>query len=149
MWHTHILSSISKYHEDCVRLIGTTLEHDDSLNDRVEGGMLDVNFKATSKLWREIYGEDYNVVGGMYRGEPPEGYFSTDWVKCVNDQDLLPGLSFAHLVGIAGASSVAKLSEEEKNLVWTSIDAADMFIPKEDGYNPKKENYVFGEGSKF
>ena len=65
MWHTHMLFSIAKYHEDNIRLNGCTLEHDDSLNDRSEGGKLDTNFQATRKLWRDIYGVEYKVPGGM------------------------------------------------------------------------------------
>ena len=48
---------------------GCTLEHDDSLTDRTDGGVLDTNFKATCNLWREVYGVQYQVKGGMYRGE--------------------------------------------------------------------------------
>jgi len=59
MWHTHILSSFALYHADCIRINGRTLEHDDSLNDRTEGGTLDLNFRATTDLWRQIYGVDY------------------------------------------------------------------------------------------
>lgn len=34
MWHTHILTSVEKYNEDCIAISGATLHHDDSLNDR-------------------------------------------------------------------------------------------------------------------
>jgi hypothetical protein len=79
MWHTHILASIEKYHHDHMNLTGRTLPHDDSLNDRTEGGELDTNFQATKQLWLEMYSEEYAVPGGMYRGEPPEDFFSPDW----------------------------------------------------------------------
>lgn len=68
MWHTHILSSIQSYHDDCMKLNGCILEHDDSLTDRSEGGVLDTNFKATCQLWKEKYRKEYRVKGGMYRG---------------------------------------------------------------------------------
>lgn len=63
IWHTHILSSFALYHADCMRINGRTLEHDDSLNDRVEGGTLDVNFRATTELWKQIYGVEYKIEG--------------------------------------------------------------------------------------
>jgi hypothetical protein len=55
------------------------LEHDDSLNDRTEGGTLDLNFKATRTFWNQVYQEEYRVEGGMYRGEPPREYFHPFW----------------------------------------------------------------------
>ena len=69
MWHTHILSSIQLYHEDCIRMNGCILNHDDSLTDRSDGGVLDRNFKATCRMWKEVYGIEYKVHGGMYRGK--------------------------------------------------------------------------------
>ncbi len=82
MWHTHILTSIRGYHDDITRVSkGKTLNHDDSINDRSEGGELDTNFKATCRLWKETYGSEYIVPGGMYRGEPPLEYFKSTWVK--------------------------------------------------------------------
>jgi len=79
MWHTHILSSLSLYNHDCKALIGSTFHHDDSFNDRTAGGILDVSYRATKEIWRREYGIDYVVEGGMYRGEPPEAYFSEKW----------------------------------------------------------------------
>ena len=49
MWHTHILSSIVKYNQDCLAIMGSTLHHDDSTNDRSEGGVLDVSYSETRK----------------------------------------------------------------------------------------------------
>ena len=76
MWHTHILSSITLYNKDCKAIMGLTLHHDDSLNDRTEGGVLDTSYQSTKQIWLEEYGVDYHVEGGMYRGEPPPAYFS-------------------------------------------------------------------------
>ena len=79
LWHTHILSSLSTYNKDCEATIGSTFHHDDSLNDRTEGGILDTSYRATKDLWRKEYGVDYFVEGGMYRGEPPPPYFEKKW----------------------------------------------------------------------
>lgn len=79
MWHTHILSSLARYDVDCKMITGRTLHHDDSLNDRSEGSTLNRAFDATKQIWEEIYKEEYVVVGGMYRGEPPKEYYSNEW----------------------------------------------------------------------
>lgn len=96
MWHTHMLSGLGLYHKDCKSLLGhgMTLNHDDGLNDRTEGGTLDVAFKETKEFWKDSYGESYCVRGGMYRGEPPKQYYSTDWDKAM-DMDVLYPLSCA------------------------------------------------------
>jgi Glycine-rich domain-containing protein-like len=81
IWHTHMLKSPQLYNSDCLRIAGMKIHHDDSFNDRTEGGMLEQSFQATSQLWKETYGEDYAVCGGMYRGEPPEEYWDPNWVE--------------------------------------------------------------------
>ncbi len=78
MWHTHILSSIGDYNKDCTAIMGRPLHHDDSLTDRSDGGVLDVAYKATARLWKEEYDSDYVGRGGMYRGEPPDIFFTID-----------------------------------------------------------------------
>eukprot|EP00551_Chaetoceros_affinis_P005432 CAMPEP_0203665918 /NCGR_PEP_ID=MMETSP0090-20130426/3047_1 /ASSEMBLY_ACC=CAM_ASM_001088 /TAXON_ID=426623 /ORGANISM="Chaetoceros affinis, Strain CCMP159" /LENGTH=599 /DNA_ID=CAMNT_0050529639 /DNA_START=65 /DNA_END=1860 /DNA_ORIENTATION=- len=163
MWHTHILHSIQMYHADCRNIISSILEHDDSLTDRSEGGVLDSNFHATKNLWYNVYNTEYRVAGGMYRGEPPKDFFHGEWVfqQVVEQsqyhlkQDILPeGVTFAHLIGNVGASSVGTEFNESK-LSWKSIDSADAFLPA----NPKsttrgvnanefKQDYVFGNGVK-
>lgn len=60
------------YHQDCIRICGRALDHNDSLNDRTPGGKLDQSFQQTDKLWSEQFGEPFTVPGGMYRGEPPD-----------------------------------------------------------------------------
>jgi hypothetical protein len=80
LWHTHILFSISKYNNDCLCIAGCEIHHDDSLDDRCEGGLLDINFQATQQLWRETYGLSYTVKGAMYPGQPPAAYFHAQWV---------------------------------------------------------------------
>merc|ERR1711933_219159 len=79
MWHTHILSGITNYNKDCRRISGSTLHHDDSLTDRSDGGILDTSYVATSNLWKERYGINYAIPGGMYRGEPPKEYFNKNF----------------------------------------------------------------------
>jgi hypothetical protein len=76
IWHTHILSSIKKYNEDCVLILGSKFDHDDSFTDRTHGGKLDVAYKATSKLWKKAYGTEYGG-SGAYREEPPAQYFQS------------------------------------------------------------------------
>ncbi|KAL9184992.1 hypothetical protein ACHAXT_002769 [Thalassiosira profunda] len=80
IWHTHILMSIYGYHAENMRVNGMLMNHDDTLNDRTEGGDLDTNYRATCQLWYETYNEQYPVPGGMYRGEPPKQYFRPGWV---------------------------------------------------------------------
>jgi Protein of unknown function (DUF1399). len=155
MWHTHILISIAKYHQDNIQLNGCILEHDDSLNDRTEGGTLDVNFKATRKLWHQVYSEEYRVQGGMYRGEPPKEFFDASWATYHNGDDVYndifgqgQGVNLSHLIGQVGASSVGKKLEE----VWMSIDAQDAFLPgniQNNLSNPFKEGYIYGNGGEF
>jgi len=114
MWHTHILSSLAMYHRDCRSLLGdrSSLNHDDGLNDRSEGGTLDVAFNETKALWNTMYSQEYSVCGGMYRGEPPREYFSPTWNNRVTG-DYLP------LVGIHGASSTNPVENEEEQIIWT------------------------------
>ena len=95
MWHTHILASFAGYDADCIELTGSTLNHDDSLNDRSEDSALDVGFKLTKALWKQTYDEDYVVDGGMYRGEPPAAYFEASWGAA----GLAPAGQNLHLVG--------------------------------------------------
>jgi hypothetical protein len=103
-WHTHILSSVSNYDADCKAISGGTLHHDDSLTDRSDGGVLDVAYKSTKNLWKDEYGCDYVVCGGMYRGEPPTGFFSTHWKPW---NELWHAGGNLHLVGKMGASSTS------------------------------------------
>ena len=112
-WHTHILSKVSGYYKDCKIIMGTTLNHDDSLNDRTEDGPLDTAFKATKAAWKEAYGETYNVEGGMYRGEPPRHYYNPSWKanafhsKACAFETIVPFPvgPFVHVIGNHGSSS--------------------------------------------
>lgn len=128
MWHTHILHSIRKYHEYNMRLNNKILDHDDSLNDRSVGSTLNTNFDATRKLWKEVYNEEYEVSGGMYRGEPPAEYYGSDWQPPATVQEPI----------------------EE----WMSIDHPLAFKPAKPkstsstNNNPHISGYVFGKGGK-
>ena len=136
---------------------------------------MDTNFKATKSLWLDVYGNDYRVAGGMYRGEPPTQFFSSDWINVhtCNEQDhrenatidtytssddkllyVLPGVSLTHLIGKVGASSVGR--DEDSQLVWMSMDDPDAFVKPEPksttkgvNANPRKDSYVFGNGGMF
>ena len=124
MWHTHILSNLSGYYKDCRAIMNSALHHDDSLNDRTDGGPLDVAFGQTTALWREQYGTEYTVEGGMYRGEPPNEYYNRDWglYNRKDDINMAPVGRFLHLVGIHGASSTNPVSTvdgtESTVIVW-------------------------------
>ena len=145
MWHTHILSSISLYNKDCTAMIGSTFHHDDSLNDRSEGGVLDTSYRATKELWRKEFGADYVVQGGMYRGEPPSPYFDQKWTA-TEANIILVNLEM-------GASST---SPADGPTQWASVDgrASDgqpAFIPTNTRMKmklagmPHRENYVLGK----
>ena len=88
IWHTHMLSSLREYDEECISIMGCAFGHDDSLNDRSEGSSLEVAFRATSTLWEREYGEKYHVEGGMYRGEPPSSFFrpNADGIRTTLEQ---------------------------------------------------------------
>jgi Glycine-rich domain-containing protein-like len=79
MWHTHMLTSMECYNRDCIRIMNSILYHDDTYTDRSEGSVLDVAYTATKTLWKSVYGTEYVVPDGMYRGEPPTEYFSPQW----------------------------------------------------------------------
>jgi hypothetical protein len=67
------------YNMDCIKIMNYVFHHDDSYTDRNEGGVLDVSYNTTRTLWESVYGSEYVVPGGMYRGEPPKEFFSPKW----------------------------------------------------------------------
>ena len=160
-----MLSSIKDYNNDCRNIIGKTLNHDDSLNDRTEGGILDTAFLETKKMWAENFDSTYEVTGGMYRGEPPDAYFSRDWVKCTENINIAPSTRFLHLVGKVGASSTGLSdnsdyrwmdptqgeyleSSMENNCMLAFIPGKEKSKRKGQNNNPAKKDYIFGEGRK-
>jgi Glycine-rich domain-containing protein-like len=150
-WHTHILTSVTNYNTDCIAILGETLHHDDSLTDRSDGGLLDVSFKATQDLWRQEYGFEYSIDGGMYRGEPPLEYFAFDWKpwKCHTDWIVHANL---HLVGKVGASSTAAPTKWASPTGLTS-EGWPAFIPTNTRNKAqlksqeRRTNYVLGKTS--
>jgi hypothetical protein len=121
IWHTHILSSIGNYHEDVMKLTAacatTTgnscsrrtiiLNHDDSIdNDRSEGSVLDTSFQQTRKLWKDVYGLEYVVLGGMYRGEPPPEYYHIDWTPSSQLPSASNGMSIDHALAFIPAKTL-------------------------------------------
>jgi hypothetical protein len=129
MWHTHILSSIQMYDKDCIRIMNSTMHHDDSLTDRAEGGILDVSFAATKSLWMKHFGTDYIVAGGMYRGEPPMEYHTSHWRSY---EDSLPSkITNVALIGKVGASSTSSTTGGPTRwapLNGTASDGSPAFI---------------------
>jgi hypothetical protein len=122
MWHTHILSNLSGYFMDCKAIMGNILNHDDSLNERTADGPLDRSFKGTKALWKESYGEDYFVKGGMYRGEPPKAYYCTSWSASEVDDSLHQhiGPDVNLMIGPGGASSTNSTGgTSDQRVIWT------------------------------
>mmetsp|Transcript_17668 Transcript_17668/g.32082 ORF Transcript_17668/g.32082 Transcript_17668/m.32082 type:complete len:797 (+) Transcript_17668:286-2676(+) len=163
MWHSHILATIAGYYMDCKAIMGSTLNHDDSLNDRTEDGPLDRAFKETKSLWEKSYGEDYFAEGGMYRGEPPEDYYSPSW-KAPPYLQMCPTGLFLHLVGIQGASSTNPSGDAyDLKMIWTWKetssqiphhspnevvgDPTDCWIKYDDSTNIALEAEFQGQGS--
>jgi hypothetical protein len=162
LWHTHILSSFAGYNQDCKAIIGVPMHHDDSFIDRSEGGPLDTAFKATTKAWKELYGEEYRVEGAMYRGEPPKHFFNRAFVlesKRLNASS--HGRRFNRFICVQGASSTTpstmtsntgKVTNATLAVKWTSplettVDGAPGFIATGLGrVHAKESDYVYGRG---
>lgn len=122
LWHTHILASTAGYHEDIGRITGgAVLDHDDSINDRTKGGVLDTSYHETTRLWNEVYGRSYVVAGGMYKGEPPVEYYRRDFF-----------------------SQNSHWMSHDDELAFIPYDQTSN--PKS---HLKMKGYVFGEGCKF
>ena len=75
IWHTH-LAYPARYFADCLRVVGHDVGHDDSENDRSEGSKLRVSAKKTELLWNAEFPSRWRKQGAMYRGEPPDWYWS-------------------------------------------------------------------------
>ena len=90
-----------------------------------------------------MYGCEYKVPGGMYRGEPPLDYFDPMW----NTSEI--SLALANLIGQVEASS-------HRRAVWMSIDHEEAFLPANPkstvrgaNANPQKTGYIFGRGGVY
>jgi hypothetical protein len=86
MWHTHQLHPFA-YKEDTIRLLGKVLFHDDTTVDRSPNSKLTLSTIDTRRLWQEMYHEDFNTPGAMYRGPHVKDLYSPTCV--VSDQKLL------------------------------------------------------------
>lgn len=148
MWHTHMLKSINVYNQDCIRIAGQRFNHDDSLNDRVEGGALDTSFQDTMRLWKEVYGIPYAVEGGMYRGEPPQSCWRSQWEA---QRDILDDTTDTTAVSSSSMSCAAPqkwLSCAEgitHNGKPAFIKAEPRSRTRNVNTNPQKQDYLFGQ----
>ncbi|KAH3881176.1 hypothetical protein DPMN_005099 [Dreissena polymorpha] len=70
MWHTHMLQP-SAYKHDTTKVLGQTLVHDDSVNNRAAGSALVRADNRTRDLWKELFNDSFTSFGGMFRGDPP------------------------------------------------------------------------------
>ena len=147
IWHTHMLSSIEMYNKDCIRIMKSKMDHDDSPTDRDEGGVLDVSFETTKNLWIECYGTDYVIAGGMYRGEPPPEYYTSQWRSF---EDSLPStITNIALIGKVGASSTGETTNVPTQwapLYGTASDGSPAFIKSaiQSKYSNRHLNYKLG-----
>ena len=62
-----------QYAADCEAILGYTLPHDDSVNDRSDGSKLNNAHEITVRLWNEAFGKSFAKPGAMFRGDPPNG----------------------------------------------------------------------------
>ncbi|GAX22245.1 hypothetical protein FisN_19Lh313 [Fistulifera solaris] len=150
MWHTHILYSIARYEADCIRIRGSFMNHDDSLNDRSSGSDLEMAFQQTKEAWQELYKEPYinSSDVALYRGEPPGEYYCLKFTCCDPNEDLLTETS-------AVDTQTPRPLEVFRDLPW--VNAQFGLIPGEMakafiavtrcGVHLKKDGYVFGKTS--
>jgi Glycine-rich domain-containing protein-like len=148
MWHTHMLTSMWSYNKDCIRIMNSIFLHDDSYTDRSEGGTLDVAYVATKTLWKSVYGTEYVVPGGMYRGEPPKEYFSPKWNP--SSKSLTSSISKQRMGKVHVSSSISPAPRRWATVRGTASDGRPSFIvsPKQTRHGiktlPSMEMYVLG-----
>jgi hypothetical protein len=123
----------------------STLHHDDSVNDREEGGILDIAYRNTKELWRNEYGVDYAVDGGMYRGKPPSPYFQEKWTA--TEMHIL--MPVAVEMG-ASSTSPSRTPTQWASLNGLTSDGRPAFILTRTQQKaqlkgmPHKEDYILG-----
>eukprot|EP00178_Gracilaria_changii_P018986 TRINITY_DN551_c0_g1_i2.p1 TRINITY_DN551_c0_g1~~TRINITY_DN551_c0_g1_i2.p1 ORF type:complete len:255 (+),score=29.47 TRINITY_DN551_c0_g1_i2:341-1105(+) len=66
-WHAHMLH-LRWYNTKTVKLRGSVLKHDDSLNDRTTGSELNQRWNATASTWAHTFSSPIHIAGGMWRG---------------------------------------------------------------------------------
>ncbi len=134
--------------------MGSTLHHDDSLTDRTEGELLDRSYRSTKQLWFEEFGEDYVVDGGMYRGEPPNDYFSMQWKS--DDFSLIvvaPEMgAYATSTNTVSSPTIVRPPTKWAKVNGTTSGGSPAFVaPSKTGHRnalkeeEHKENYILGQ----
>jgi hypothetical protein len=88
---------------DCIAIRGEKFHHDDSMDDRTPGALLDPSFQETCRLWEKLDGESYSVPGGMYRGTPPSEFLdpSRDWEASQTAREISVMLAGSSSTGVA------------------------------------------------
>ncbi|KAK3595614.1 hypothetical protein CHS0354_009578, partial [Potamilus streckersoni] len=86
VWHTHQLHPAA-YKHDTVKILGRTLNHSDSVNDRKPGSKLQKADTRTRELWKEFFNENFICFGSMFRGDPP--------ILCSRMEQITPQETFA------------------------------------------------------
>jgi hypothetical protein len=134
--------------------VNHTVYHDDSIDDREDGGILDVSYAATEKLWVGVYNTEYNVKGGINRGEPPSEFFTQSRSRPIADMSALPNND--KLIDIVGTLSTAsKIFSSNSPKPWVKInetasDGRNAFIEtyeptrKDIKKLPHRPHYVLG-----
>ena len=77
-WHAH-QSFPSAYAADMERAVGRVVGHDDTdADDRAKGGTLDRGASRTAAIWAATFptAEPWAKEGGMWRGHPPNWYWT-------------------------------------------------------------------------
>ncbi len=107
IWHTH-LAFPCRYVEDCCRLVGRPVHHDDDVgHDRSSTSFLKASSINTERLWQSSFGTAWRKEGGMYRGEPPVWYWAdrlraTAPVRSTAQAADQPALNFTSAITILG-----------------------------------------------
>jgi hypothetical protein len=156
MWHTHILSSIELYNQDCLRVCNHKFYHDDSLGDGTPGSKLDLSFQQTERLWHQQYGNEvYKLEGTLYRGEPSqEFYHYASWNPMIV-QEAVPVGIFQYAGASSAGSQVTTLEWRSARRDVVTSTGEPLFIPaivvktESNGVdpNPQRPGYAFGFGS--
>lgn len=153
IWHTHMLSSLSKYHSDCLKIRHHKLNHDDSLNDRAPGSKLYFSCEETKRKWSNAYTENYCVSGSMYRGEPPLEFYDSDWdaVRAAAPGSCDGDAADPSLNILLAAASISSGSNVPSYWIpLSALETPDRSRPtfiKGLGYSSKqKDNYIYGLG---
>jgi hypothetical protein len=135
VWHAHLSTPLA-YAAEMLEVVGRVVDHDDSVNDRAPGAKLDVRGARTRELWRRKYDnrESYVKNGAMWRGDPPDWYWTCKFSHPVVFG--APGPVVESLVVETGLSSAARYGEAE--VVRELLKAANVDVNKanDDGDTP-------------